>query len=602
MTRSTSSCFLRDSFRLPALPQLLLAGLVALAAHLVVSSGSLAPAAFAGGGCGVIGLASGVSDFVNDDPATFQVQGVQPRWAAVAMRNQDGLDWNLEVRNQSEPYPVCSSNTIASSNTFGHDVLAIDGRVGAPESDYVVAQTGNGGGFVARIEYEQPTLAMQANAVFQQVTTGPDDFLAVREIQMFSGIPYNIRIQPSSGLGSLRLYVFAPTSTGSGWLGRYEAALEATLAPDTENWIPYTPTDDGPYAIVIVNESGAVGTYQLAVGRCPFFATGLSENVPFHIGSLDDWPAFTPNAHSWPAVGVRGDIGHSYNFDVAPYPRSQFGTYPVCSDSVVGSQYSGLGVRVLAGDFRAQPLRPYTARASIEGQPRLSSSGEIEWDGAGDALIVNGDVLAVVPPPNNVLDAWNVHLIMGVTYTFTLVPAPGATAIYRLLVFGNATPGSPAWSSRPDAILEASGPHGFIPGHSGTYGVVVVNDNGGTGNYTVAVTANLVNVPGVPGGPPPVAAHRIRAAAPNPSAGAMRIDFELARAGTAEFRLRDVAGRTVATVPAGRREAGVSSFMLDGGVGSVAGRDVRRVAAGVYFLSLVVDGVEADGRRIVLLR
>ncbi|MGH7726953.1 MAG: FlgD immunoglobulin-like domain containing protein [Candidatus Eiseniibacteriota bacterium] len=74
----------------------------------------------------------------------------------------------------------------------------------------------------------------------------------------------------------------------------------------------------------------------------------------------------------------------------------------------------------------------------------------------------------------------------------------------------------------------------------------------------------------------------------------MRIDFELARAGEAEFRVRDVAGRTVATIPAGRRDAGIASFSLD-----AAG---KHVAPGVYFLSLVVDGVEADRTRIILLR
>src|SRR5688500_833923 len=476
------------------------------------------------------------------------------------MRNHDGSDWNLEVRSESQPHPVCTSNSIAVSNDVGPDVFAIDGRVGSPGSDYVIASTGNASGFFAILEYEQPAAAIQANAVFQVIATGSDDILAVRELQMHSGIPYSIRIQPSSNLGSLRFYVFAPNSSGPGWVPRNQAALEATLAPDTINWFTYTPTEDGPHAIVIVNESGAAGTYQLAVGHCPFSTNPMSEGVPWSLGTLDDWPAFTPNAHSWPVVGVRGN-GHLYNFDVAPFPRSQTGTFPACSDSIVGAQYSGVGTRLVTADFQTLPLRTYTAHASVEGQPQTTSSGLIEWDGAADALTVNGGPLAVVPPPNNVLDAWKVDLIAGVTYTFEIVPAGGATAQYRLLLFGNPSPGNPYWASRPDAILETSAVHGFIPGHSGLYGVVVVNDNGGTGSYSVSVTANLVSVPG---GPSSVPAHRIRAAAPNPSAGAMRIEFELARAGAAEFRLRDVAGRTVATIPVGHRDAGLASFLLDG--------------------------------------
>jgi len=348
---------------------------------------------------------------------------------------------------------------------------------------------------------------------------------------------------------------------------------------------------------VIVNESGAVGTYQLAVGHCPFFVSPLSEGVPRFFATLDDWPGFAPNARTWPVVGVRGS-GHDYDLDVAPAPRSQFGPFNACSDSIVGSQLAGTGTRLVTADFRKLPLRNYTAHASLEGQPQTSSAGYIEWDGASDSILVNGPTLVVAPPPNNVLDAWKISLVKNVTYTFNLVPAVGATAQYRLLLFGNPSPGSPYWASRPDAILEASGPHGFIPGITGLYGVVVVNDNGGTGNYNVSVTANLVDVPGER---PAAVANRIRAAAPNPSAGAMRIEFELARAGEAEFRLRDVAGRTVATVPVGRRDAGIASVTFD--VASTPGFGADgRVAPGVYFLSLVVDGIEANRRRIILCR
>lgn len=552
----------------------------------VLVSCVVAQAAIAGGSCPLNGLANGVSDAITIDPSAFRLNSVAPGWAAVALRNQDGNDWNLDVRTQSQPSPTCWNNTIASSSVFGPDVIAIEGGVGSPEQDYFVAYTGNGSGFTARIEYEQPAADMQPNTVFESIATGPDDFLAVRTIQMSGGIPYSIRIAPSPGLGSLKVYVFAPTSTGSGRLARNEAALEATCAPGMMNRFDYTAPSSGSYAIVMVNESGATGTYQLAVGHCPFFVSAISEGVPRFFATLDDWPGFTPNAKTWPVVGVRGS-GFDYDLDVAPSTRSQFGPFAACSDSIVGSQVSGTGTRVVTGDFRKLPLRLYTAHASLEG-PQTASAGYIEWDGASDSIVVNAAPISVVPPPNNVLDAWKITLVKNVFYTFNLVPAGGATAQYRLLLFGNPSPNNPYWASRPDAILEASGPHMFLPGVTGLYGVVVVNDNGGTGNYTVSVTANLTDVPGEKAFP----ASRIRAAAPNPSSGAARIEFELARAGEAEFRLHDVAGRTVAKFAAGRRDAGIATFTLDS----------RGVAPGVYFLSLVVDGVEANRTRFILVR
>jgi hypothetical protein len=343
----------------------------------------------------VNGLANGIPNLVTDDPGTCKINFVEARWAAVAMRNTDGADWNLEVRSQSAPSPVCTSGLIVASNDFGADVIAIDGRVGAPESEYYVASTASGTGFQAHMEFEQPAAAMQPNTVFESIGTGPNDFLAVREIQMFDGIPYSIRVYPSSGLGSLKLYVFAPNSNGPGRFPRSQAALEAGLAPDTMNEVDYTPTEDGPYAIVIVNESGALGTYQLAVGHCPFSTSILSEGVPRFFATLDDWPGFTPNARSWPVVGVRG-TGFNYDLDVAPGSRSQFGPFHACSDSIVKSQLTGLGTRVVTGDFRKLPLRMYTAHANLEGQPLGSSAGNIEWDGASDSLVVNAAPLAVL--------------------------------------------------------------------------------------------------------------------------------------------------------------------------------------------------------------
>ena len=100
----------------------------------------------------------------------------------------------------------------------------------------------------------------------------------------------------------MRVYLFAPSTSGSGRMGRYEAALETNLIPDMMNQIDYTPTVTGFFAIVIVNETGASGIYELAVGHCPFSTSILSEGVPRFFATLDDWPGFTPNAKSWPGI------------------------------------------------------------------------------------------------------------------------------------------------------------------------------------------------------------------------------------------------------------------------------------------------------------
>ena len=252
----------------------------ALVLCLLASRGLLPEVAHAGGGCSVVSLQNGVAESVTNDPATFRGIPDQSRWMAVAMRNVGGSDWNLEARGQLEGYPTCATGSLATSNQFGPDILAFDGHSIGPGTDYVIASTGNGSGFFGVIEYEQPSGAVQPNTVWTQISTGPNDFLIVREVQMFDGIPYSLRIKPSSGLSSLKLYVFAPANNGPGWRGGHEAALEAGLAANSENEIVYTPSEDGIYAIVIVNESGAIGTFDFAVSHCPFSANVLSEGVP----------------------------------------------------------------------------------------------------------------------------------------------------------------------------------------------------------------------------------------------------------------------------------------------------------------------------------
>ena len=580
---------------IPCPPRLLRTlAIYAMAVLCALAASGLDPqAAYAGGGCSVAPIQNGVAQFVTFDPATFEVAPDQNRWMVVAMRNADFSDWNLEARDKLEPYPTCTTGSLAISNSYGHDVLAMDGHYRGPETDYLIATSGT----YSYLEYEQPASATQPNTVWAQIATGPNDFLTVREVQMVGGIPYTIRIQSPAALGSLKLYVFAPVTSGSGWLAKNEAVLEAGLAADAESWTEFTPSENGVYAIAVVNESGATGSFYFAVTHCPFSANLPVEGVPFQFQSIDHWPAFTPNAKSWAAVGVRG-AGIPYDLDISPYPRAQDGSYSQCTDSVLASQFTGSGVRVVAGDFQVLPIRQYSSHASLA-SPTTSASGTLEWDGAGDAIAVNGGPVVVAPPANNVLDAWHVMFVKGVTYTIQIVPAGGATADYRLMVFGNPLPGGTHWARRPDAILETSGAHQFIPGYSGKYGIVVVNDNGGTGGYSVSISTSPTGVD-----PHPIGslASRIRSAAPNPTVGALRIEFELARAGNAEFRLRSVAGRTVAAVPAGRLDAGTARFVWNASGAGASGASGRGVPPGVYFLSLVVDGVETDHTRIILLR
>ena len=84
---------------------------------------------------------------------------------------------------------------------------------------------------------------------------------------------------------------------------------------------------------------------------------------------------------------------------------------------------------------------------------------------------------------------------------------------------------------------------------------------------------------------PRSAATRLEPPRPNPAAGPLRLAFVLASEASVRLEVRDAAGRLVATPFAGTRSPGRHETEWDG-------RDLggRRVAAGVYYHRLVVDG------------
>lgn len=183
----------------------------------------------------------------------------------------------------------------------------------------------------------------------------------------------------------------------------------------------------------------------------------------------------------------------------------------------------------------------------------------------------------------------------GQPYQVHVTPATGATADYRILLFANPTPGAPYWATRADAVADAPHLVSYTAPATGLYGIVVVNDNGGTGNYAVSVTGPAVGV--TPGTPPSVS--RIVAVQPNPTFAGASIAYTLATPGHASAAIVDLLGRVVAVVgpPPNVRVSGTGELVWDGR--GVAG---ARIAPGVYFATLLLDGRAVDEARIVVLR
>ncbi|MFH1313104.1 MAG: alpha amylase C-terminal domain-containing protein, partial [Candidatus Eisenbacteria bacterium] len=93
----------------------------------------------------------------------------------------------------------------------------------------------------------------------------------------------------------------------------------------------------------------------------------------------------------------------------------------------------------------------------------------------------------------------------------------------------------------------------------------------------------------------PAAGFRLHVPYPNPTAAGMRIAFDLAGPGQARLSIHDIAGRLVRVVDEDTYPAGRSEVSWDG-----TNRRGDRVAAGVYFVRIEVDGNDALRKAIVL--
>jgi hypothetical protein len=119
--------------------------------------------------------------------------------------------------------------------------------------------------------------------------------------------------------------------------------------------------------------------------------------------------------------------------------------------------------------------------------------------------------------------------------------------------------------------------------------VVVAN----TLESTVAVLLNQLAVTAVP--QEPRSSLRVGPFTPNPARAGARLRLELPARARVRATIHDIAGRTVRTIADAEFTAGAHALAWDGTGGSSG-----RVAPGLYFCRVVVDGRETTRRVVVI--
>jgi hypothetical protein len=129
---------------------------------------------------------------------------------------------------------------------------------------------------------------------------------------------------------------------------------------------------------------------------------------------------------------------------------------------------------------------------------------------------------------------------------------------------------------------------------AGYYQLVATNSCGSVSSFEVTLTVDGVTAAPVAEAIP---SDVFEGLGPNPTRGAARMAFALARDARVQMRIHDVAGRLIRQVDAGAMPAGRHQLTWDGHAD-----DGHAARAGLYFVRLEVEGRSLGTRRLVLQR
>jgi hypothetical protein len=438
----------------------------------------------------------------------------------------------------------------------------------------------------ARVEWDQGPSSIAVDAAPVAGTTDASDVLRVWNVSLVGGQRYEVRFN-HGGAAKLRLALF-DNPGGTYWVPRSGAAVER----GSSFWFDAPRTD--VYGLVLANDNGQSGTYEVSVNHCtpPIAST---QNVSL-VGSPNSnptdarWEVNLPDP-TWAAVGLL-PTSTSQNWDLKWF-ADRNGPAPLCFSNE-----------------RASSAQPATTMDVIAGRPNLAGSGGqffaqglpapgitqtalFQWDQGTQSLTVGAPLVAQSLGAGDNLRCWQVNLDSGTTYSFVF-ERPVQMAAKLLLFRPTSLLFDGGWRTRAQAEFDVSATTSYKATVSGTFGVVLANDAGAQGSCNLGVRVLTV---GVEPGDDPSLVTSVERVVPNPVAGSARIHYALARHADVSFDVLDAAGRRVTRIAEGARDAGRWSADWSG-----SGDDGARLAAGVYFVRMRVDGVAFAHTRLVILR
>ncbi len=405
-------------------------------------------------------------------PTIYQYTQSVPSWSAVGVRPAPGDDWDISVYGATAPDPTCVTSLKASS-TQGVGVL--DFVIGDfnynPEGTYYPVANHYSGSQNGIVQWDTGADYITPDTPGVTGSLAANDLLRVWDVNLAAGTTYTFRFYPDGGSGA-HLLLFRNTLLGTYWVGRSSAQFDVTSS------VTFTAPASGFYGVVLANDAATYFNYALAVTSSPCGAPitlnpGTSTNIAPSSANM----AFDANASYWMGVGIKPSSG---DWDTQLYGSPAGGTSPTCfSNLLATSQISGSGVDITITDFNTTPLGWYYE------YPYMFSGGagcQVQYTGSLGVLNVNDDMVSASMAATDVAHARDVYLLGGHTYALAFAPTAGIT----LLLFANPG-GGPYHTARGGAAVQTTTSTTYTAPANGWYGLVVVNDAGAAGSYSLGV-------------------------------------------------------------------------------------------------------------------
>jgi hypothetical protein len=400
-----------------------------------------------------------------------------PYWSAVGIRPPSGQDWDLWVY-ESAPFGTCVDGLLAASRrTTGVDIVVGDFNHNATGFYYVTADRFSAGTSSATVEWDDNTSLLVINAPLVSRSTNSSDVLECWDVLLQAGVNYRIQFNPA-GSANLRVLLFRNPASTTYWATRNAATIESGAS------FNYTAPATDYYGIVVLNDNGQSGSYTLAVGTCTS-PDVLTSGTSLSGVAQSSFYSFNEGEEFWAAVGSRA-LNPADDYDVDVFGVGAGGLYPVCFTNPLAASHLAPGlVDFVVGDFDFNPLGTYYARSYLFSGSGSGDGQRTEWDDGADQIYVNGPVVVQSTGASDVLTCWDVDLRAGTAYELHFNPGvPGL----RCLVFENQGQGI-TWQPRSSAVVNTPTSTTYTPTVNGFHGVVVVNDGGQAGSYSIWFTA-----------------------------------------------------------------------------------------------------------------